>query len=78
MTRVRPGDHVMINPGVSCYHCAYCLRGDHSLCETYGLLGEHLPGTAAEYIVVPARNCGPMPAAGQKAAQNSQGSAAAR
>jgi len=56
VTRVKPGDHVMINPGVSCYHCAYCLRGDHSLCTTYGLLGEHLPGTLAEYVVVPEQN----------------------
>jgi NADPH:quinone reductase-like Zn-dependent oxidoreductase len=61
VTRVQPGDRVMINPGVSCYHCAYCLRGDHSLCETYGLLGEHLPGTLAEYVVVPEQNLERIP-----------------
>jgi len=60
---VAVGDRVMINPGVSCYHCSMCRAGEHSLCATYRLLGEHLPGTAAEYVVVPARNCGPVPAA---------------
>ena len=55
------GDRVMINPGVSCYRCDMCRAGEHSLCVQYRLLGEHLPGTAAEYVVVPARNCAPVP-----------------
>jgi NADPH:quinone reductase-like Zn-dependent oxidoreductase len=59
---LKPGDRVMINPGLSCYHCASCLAGEHSLCETYRLLGEHLPGTAAEFLVVPALNLAPVPA----------------
>lgn len=55
------GDKVMINPGVSCYRCDMCQAGEHSLCRTYRLLGEHLPGTAAEFLSVPARNCVPVP-----------------
>lgn len=58
---VRPGDRVMINPGISCYRCEYCLAGNHSLCRQYRLLGEHLPGTLAEYVVVPAPNVAPIP-----------------
>jgi NADPH:quinone reductase-like Zn-dependent oxidoreductase len=58
---VRPGDRVMINPGISDYTCEFCLRGEHSLCINYRLLGEHLPGTLAEYVVVPARNLAPVP-----------------
>lgn len=58
---VRPGDRVMLNPGISCYRCADCARGEHSLCESYGLLGEHLPGTFAEYVVVPEQNLGRVP-----------------
>ena len=54
------GDRVMINPGVSCYRCDMCRAGEHSLCVRYQLLGEHLPGTAAEYVVVPSRNCAPI------------------
>ncbi len=57
------GDEVMVNPGISCYACSLCLEGEHSLCHSYGLLGEHHPGTAAEYVVVPAHNLAPKPAA---------------
>ncbi len=61
VTRLKPGDRVMLNPGISCYRCRYCLSGEHSLCETYRLLGEHLPGTLAEYIVVPEQNVAIVP-----------------
>src|SRR6266545_964028 len=33
VTAVRPGDAVMINPGVSCYACEFCRAGEHSLCR---------------------------------------------
>ncbi len=61
VTRVRPGDAVLFNPGISCYRCEPCLAGEHSLCVEYKLLGEHLPGTLAEYIVVPEPNVYPVP-----------------
>jgi NADPH:quinone reductase-like Zn-dependent oxidoreductase len=53
---IRRGDRVIINPGISDRTCEYCLKGEHSLCIKYKLLGEHLPGTMADYIVVPAAN----------------------
>jgi NADPH:quinone reductase-like Zn-dependent oxidoreductase len=59
---VRPGDRVMLDPGVSCGRCAACMRGDHPLCERYAILGEHRAGTVAEYVVVPAVNAAPVPA----------------
>lgn len=58
---VRPGDRVMINPGISDHTCEFCLKGEHSLCVTYRLLGEHLPGTMAEYVLVPDRNLAGIP-----------------
>lgn len=58
---VRPGDRVMINPGVSDYLCEYCRAGEHSLCVTYRMLGEHLPGTLCEYVVVPEQNLAIIP-----------------
>lgn len=61
VTRVRPGDAVLFNPGISCYRCGPCLAGEHSLCVEYRLLGEHLPGTLAEYVVVPEPNVFPIP-----------------
>jgi NADPH:quinone reductase-like Zn-dependent oxidoreductase len=53
VTRVRVGDTVVVNPGVSCRRCAYCLADQQPLCLTYQILGEDRPGTAAEYFVVP-------------------------
>ncbi|MGH7720924.1 MAG: zinc-binding dehydrogenase [Gemmatimonadaceae bacterium] len=53
---VAPGDRVVINPGISDRTCEYCADGEHSLCIRYRLLGEHLPGTIADYVVVPAAN----------------------
>ena len=58
---VAPGDPVMLNPGISCHRCEYCQAGQHSLCVEYRLLGEHLPGTLAEYIVVPEINVARIP-----------------
>ena len=51
--RVKVGDSVVINPGVSCRTCAYCLAEQQPLCLKYQILGEDRPGTAAEYVVVP-------------------------
>jgi NADPH:quinone reductase-like Zn-dependent oxidoreductase len=59
---VRIGDSVVINPGISDRTCDYCLDGEQSLCVRFGILGEHLPGTIAEYVVVPASNVRAIPA----------------
>ena len=56
VTSVRVGDRVVLNPGVSDRTCEYCLTGDNPLCLRYGILGEHRPGTLADYVVVPAAN----------------------
>lgn len=53
VTRVRPGDRVVVNPGHACGACAYCLAGEQPLCPRYRILGEHDPGFCAEYAVVP-------------------------
>ena len=61
VTAVRPGDRVLINPGVSDYTCEFCRAGEHSLCVSYGILGEHRPGTMAELVTIPAHNVLPIP-----------------
>ena len=58
---VTPGDRVVINPGISDRTCEFCKAGEQSLCVRFGLLGEHLPGTLAEYVVVPAQNVRRIP-----------------
>lgn len=61
VTGVAPGDRVMLNPGIACGTCATCRAGDDPLCRGYRILGEHLEGTCAEYVVVPAANVTPLP-----------------
>jgi NADPH:quinone reductase-like Zn-dependent oxidoreductase len=58
---IKPGDRVVLNPGVSCGSCDACLDGEQSLCPTFGVLGEHYPGTCAEAVVVDAANVWPLP-----------------
>lgn len=55
------GDRVVINPGISCRSCEWCLKGEHPLCPRFGLLGEHHPGSFAEYLVLPAANVRKIP-----------------
>jgi NADPH:quinone reductase-like Zn-dependent oxidoreductase len=50
------GQPVVINPGISDRTCPLCLSGEQSLCVNFRLLGEHLPGTFAECVVVPSTN----------------------
>ncbi|HUQ47039.1 MAG TPA: zinc-binding dehydrogenase [Gemmatimonadaceae bacterium] len=61
VTSVVVGDTVVINPGISDGTCEFCLNGEQSECVQFRLLGEHLPGTLAEYVVVPERNVGRIP-----------------
>ncbi len=63
VTRVSVGDEVVLNPGISCGTCEFCLKGEHSLCVSFGLLGEHVSGTFAGYVVAPAVNAYPKPPA---------------
>lgn len=62
VSRVKEGDEVVLNPGIHCGSCEFCLRGEHSLCMTFHLLGEHVWGTFAGYVVVPAHAAHPKPA----------------
>lgn len=59
---VRAGDRVVINPGISDHSCEYCLAGEQPLCVKFAVLGEHVPGTIAEHVVVPGVNVRAIPA----------------
>jgi NADPH:quinone reductase-like Zn-dependent oxidoreductase len=59
---VAAGDEVILNPGLSCNHCAWCLRGEHSECPQYTIIGLGRGGTFAEQVAVPAANLQPKPA----------------
>ncbi|MEX1184078.1 MAG: alcohol dehydrogenase catalytic domain-containing protein [Gemmatimonadota bacterium] len=62
VTAVRIEDRVVVNPSLWCGACEWCARGQHPLCLTYRILGEHVQGGFAEFVVVPARNLYPVPA----------------
>jgi NADPH:quinone reductase-like Zn-dependent oxidoreductase len=53
---VAPGHEVYIQPGLFCGRCEFCLQGEESMCIRFRLLGEHVSGTFAELVVVPAAN----------------------
>lgn len=61
VSRARTGDEVVLNPGISCGTCEFCLKGEHSLCVGFHLLGEHIAGTFAEFVVAPEINTFPKP-----------------
>jgi NADPH:quinone reductase-like Zn-dependent oxidoreductase len=58
---VRPGDAVLVAPGLSCGLCERCLAGEDPLCAEYGILGETRDGGCAERVAVPGRNLLPLP-----------------
>lgn len=61
VTGLSVGDFVVVNPGLSDRTCEYCRDGEQPLCPRFGILGEHLPGTMVDYIVVPAVNLRAIP-----------------
>lgn len=61
VAEIRPGDRVLVNPGIACRRCPVCLAGEQPLCRQFRILGEHLPGTLAEFLLVPADNVAPVP-----------------
>lgn len=56
-----PGTKVLLNPGMWDGTCPACRAGQEALCRNYRILGEHVQGTAATYVVVPRRNVHPLP-----------------
>lgn len=57
----KPGDRVVIDPGVSCQECATCASDQAPLCSHYAIIGEHRWGGFAERVVVPGRNLYRLP-----------------
>ena len=53
---VSVGDRVVIDGSLSCGRCPSCIAGQDNLCREWHLLGETVPGTYAEFAVVPARH----------------------
>jgi NADPH:quinone reductase-like Zn-dependent oxidoreductase len=55
------GDHVAVDPTITCGECRHCEAGEQSMCEIYAVFGEHRKGGFAEYATVPGRNLVSVP-----------------
>jgi len=58
---VKPGDEVMLHPGLSCRHCAECLAGRDNMCDEYDIIGYRRDGGYAELVGSPGVNAIPKP-----------------
>ena len=55
------GDEVTVYSLVTCGDCEFCRGGDLTVCPQHQIIGEHINGGLAEYVIVPARNLIPKP-----------------
>jgi L-idonate 5-dehydrogenase len=67
VTRVKPGDHVAIDPSLPCGHCAYCLAGQARHCLDMRFYGSamrfpHVQGGFREQLVCTEAQAVPVPA----------------
>ena len=61
VTGWQPGQRVTANPLIWCGACRACLDGRFNHCRHAHLIGEHVRGACADYVVVPARNLVAVP-----------------
>lgn len=61
VTRFEPGDHVALSAGVWCGECEFCRHGERSMCVSFHIMGEHVPGVHSEAAAIPADNLIPVP-----------------
>lgn len=61
VTRVKPGDRVLLCPGISCGQCEACFKGLDSACRQYSLFGVLVDGGYAEYVKSPEVNVVTIP-----------------
>ncbi len=64
VTTLKRGDVVAVEPAVSCGTCDQCLAGRPHTCRHLRFMGSpgQLDGALAEFLVMPERNCHPLPA----------------
>ncbi|MDX7950854.1 Zn-dependent oxidoreductase [Lichenihabitans sp. Uapishka_5] len=55
------GQRVVVDPVVACGHCYPCRIGRSNVCGTLEVFGVHRDGGFRDRLVVPARNCVPVP-----------------
>ncbi|MDR1728260.1 MAG: alcohol dehydrogenase catalytic domain-containing protein [Acidobacteriota bacterium] len=53
VTKVAPGQRVVVEPNYPCGECALCRRGRGAVCARKGAMGVNIPGCYSEYAVAP-------------------------
>ncbi|HEU5432344.1 MAG TPA: alcohol dehydrogenase catalytic domain-containing protein, partial [Thermomicrobiales bacterium] len=61
VTSVTVGDRVAAYLAIGCGHCEWCQRGYYFLCPDWKCLGFDVNGGDADYMLLPAANCLPLP-----------------
>ena len=61
VTSLKPGQKVLLAPGVTCGKCAACLAGNDNHCPQFSNLGYLVDGGCAEFVRCPEVNCFPYP-----------------
>jgi propanol-preferring alcohol dehydrogenase len=61
VTGLAEGDRIAGYLAMGCGHCEYCATGYLMLCPRWKCLGTDADGGDADYLVLPARNCLPLP-----------------
>jgi L-iditol 2-dehydrogenase len=59
---IQVGGRVAVDPACPCYRCEMCEQGNPNLCTNHSFIGVYpTDGAMREYMIVPARNCFPIP-----------------
>ncbi|OGF58776.1 MAG: hypothetical protein A2Y62_09750 [Candidatus Fischerbacteria bacterium RBG_13_37_8] len=57
---LKPGDKVIVPPVFTCGQCEMCRTGRENVCNQMLMLGNHMDGAYAEYVVAPAKDTIPF------------------
>lgn len=61
--KVKPGDHIVVEPIIYCGTCYACRQGRGNVCEKLQVMGVHTDGGCQEYVVCPDANVHVLPPA---------------
>ena len=59
--KFRQGDRVLLPAVFTCGVCRNCRNGRENICEQMKMLGNHIDGGFADYVVAPAKDCFLLP-----------------
>ncbi len=63
VSRVKKGEHVAVDPAISCSRCKECVSGRENVCKQIKFLGcpGQIEGCLKEFLIMPEKNLHPLP-----------------